>query len=459
MNGWAPKLRRSLAAAVLGACATTVLLSPAPSAADTTAYRFQYLCRNGALLPGVQPQKIEVQVSIPTSVRVGERIPLEWKVLTESPLFSSAKFPSGGRLSITGRVNVTGLLQGDLDSTGSKDEGELAPGARLELPAGLSGSVATSKEGKLSITPGDLLFDFTPPAENVLVNDATNLKQPSDRVQGPTEYFGGGWVYSGKDVRAGWGDLNEDVHATTVVGDTAVVDFVGTGIEFWSERSEDTGNIEIYVDAAPGGATPPIEVHPYEAGVPRTQPLTQELLWSKRDLTYGDHRVTFRKSADEGDQQRYLVMDRLNLITGALPTPPKYFRTTCKYQGTALPTVVQVLPAASSGSNGGNNGNNNDENQQVSDGDDSARGVIVLSGGGSGHGAPTETASPTPKASKTSKARSTPQVRVTPRGGAHTGEAPEQDPRPGAFIAYGSVLLLGSVAGGLVLRRRRGRAA
>lgn len=96
-------------------------------------------------------------MSIPKTVRVGERLALEW-TLSDSPFASPAVFKAGGRLMATGTVDVVGLWQGKLDSSGSKDQGNLALGGPLELPTAISGSVATTKEGKLSITPKSLIL-------------------------------------------------------------------------------------------------------------------------------------------------------------------------------------------------------------------------------------------------------------------------------------------------------------
>ncbi|MET8162397.1 hypothetical protein ABZT47_39070 [Sphaerisporangium sp. NPDC005289] len=446
MNGWAPKLRRSLAAAALVACAGAVALPVAPGNADTGYHHYPYTCINGAFIPRGGPQPIQVEIAIPKTVRVGERIAVDW-TMTASPLVSSNHFPAGGRLSATATVDVGGLWQGKLDSTGTKEQAELQPGGRLEMPTAISGSVSTTKEGKLYIIPRLLTLTFTPPASTVRVNDSDAAPHNGDPHQHGPIVYKGNWFYAGD--RAQYGDYENDLHATKDQNDTAEVKFLGNRIKYIGERVETVGKVAVYVD----GVRESVDIDA-EDPAPQDKPKAQQVLWSK-DLPYGDHTVKFQNLAEPGT---HMAVDAFEFTTTELASPPSMFSAVCYYEGEPATVTVDVLPAANGGSNGGNDGNSSG-NQHISDGDDSARGVIVLSGGGSGHGAPTETASPTPKASKTSKARSTPQVRVTPRGGAHTGEAPEQDPRPGAFIAYGSVLLLGSVAGGLVLRRRRGRAA
>ncbi len=423
-----------------------------PSSAETVYHHFPYTCTDGALRRG---SNLEVEVAIPKSVRVGERIPLQW-TLSQSPLASSAKFKAGGRLYVTATVDVGGLWQGKLDSTGSKEQSELALGGPLELPTAISGAVSTTKEGKLFITPRDLAFDFTPPADTVKIND-TDLpnEQPSTgpHAHPPVNYLGE-WVYSGKGDRAGLGDYQEDVHASNKNGTTAEMTFVGTGIEYIAERASNLGEVQIEVrpKLPSDGAPPVVKVDAFDKDTAPTKPKAQEILYSKKGLRYGDYKITLTNLAAD---DTYMVVDAFNVITETLSVPPSYFRTNCRYTGTSPAATVDVVAAAANngdGSNGGNNGNG-----QVTDGDDSARGVIVLSGGGQGHGAPTATATATKtaKATKTSKATKTPQVRVTPKGGAHTGEAPGRDTSAPLLIGYGTTLALGGVVGGLALRRRR----
>ncbi|MGW4644502.1 hypothetical protein ACWEN6_38700 [Sphaerisporangium sp. NPDC004334] len=451
MNGWAPKLRRSLAAVVLGGSAAIMAFPASTGSADTAYHHFEYTCTDGALLPPGQ-RRLQVQVAVPTTVKVGERIPLEW-TLDESPLASSGNFPAGGRLFVTGTADVAGLFQGKLDSTGTKDQAELRLSGPLELPTAMLGSVGSTKEGRLLITPRDLAFDFIPPQQTVVLND-TNTG-----TQGPIVYSAA-WSSSGGEERKDFGDYLGDVHQTTTAKETVTISFTGTGIEYVTERHPEMGAVGVALDGVSVHPDPAPDASREADGQKVTTRKGQQVLWSVHNLEYKKHDLTLTNEAPTG---KYMLVDAFKVITDQISIPPYHFRTNCHFTGNPRAMVVDVVPAQNNQSGGNNNdGNNsNNGNQHISDGDDSARGVIVLSGGGSGHGAPTETASPTPKASKTSKgskASSTPQVRVTPRGGAHTGEAPEQDPRPGAFIAYGSVLLLGSVAGGLVLRRRRGRA-
>jgi hypothetical protein len=72
---------------------------------------------------------------------------------------------------------------------------------------------------------------------------------------------------------------------------------------------------------------------------------------------------------------------------------------------------------------------------------------------------PTKSATPTPQTThtvyKTVTHEATKTERVTPKGGAATGGGGEAGPDGRLFIGIGSVLILGAVLGGMVLRRRR----
>lgn len=358
----------------------------------------------------------------------------------------------------TGTVDVVGLWQGKLDSSGSKDQGNLALGGPLELPTAISGSVATTKEGKLSITPKSLILDFIPPADKITVNDDNPSSSPG--VGGwhwrPVIGYSPQWSYSDSSEPARHDDYQQDVHWTNVPERMVSVTFVGTGLEYVTERFSDMGKVQIKIDNDAPLATQPNASLEADNVTKVTTRKSQQVLWSVHNLPYKEHTVTVTNKADPGN---YMLLDAFNIITDQLSNPPatEIFRTKCDYVGNPVTATVDVVAASGSGdgSNGGNNGNNNGKGQ-ITDGDDSDRGVIVLSGGGQGHGAPTATATATKtaKPTKTSKATKTPQVRVTPKGGAHTGEAPENGSAP-LLIGYGTTLALGGVVGGLALRRRR----
>lgn len=445
MSGRAIRFRGVLAASAIAACTGVCLQTPA--AADTRHYIYEYTCDKGALLLADGPKKITVDVTIPTSVRVGERIPVDW-TLSDSPLAASAAFKAGGRLIATGASGVKGLWSGRLDSTGHKDQAVLAKNGSLELPSAISGSVTTTEAGKLTITPGDLVLDFVPPAETIKFNDNGDIDgEPSatePHKHGPITYNGSSWFRAAD--RSAYKDYKDDLHATAKKDDSVSVTFVGTGLAYIGERVETVGEFEVYVGT---GTQPLTKVNAHDPA-PEATPKAQEVLWSKTDFPYGEHTVRFRNVAPDNT---VMAVDAFDVITRELTTPPEYFRTTCTTK-TVKSATVEVLPAPTPTSTSTSPGGNG----HITDGDDSGRGVNVLSGGGQGHGAPTATATATVTRKPTSTPSRTPQVRVTPKGGAQTGEAPRDDTAAPLLIGYGTVLTVAGVAGG-VLRRRRRRTA
>ncbi|GII79780.1 hypothetical protein Sru01_47620 [Sphaerisporangium rufum] len=450
MNGWSSRISGTIAAGLLVAGTGTVLLPAAPATAESVVYGYQYRCEGGAHLnfPGAT---IEVRVEIPKSVKVGERIPLQW-TLDRSPLASHDRYKAGGRLIATATVDVAGVWQGKLDSTGGKDQAELAKGGPLELPAAIAGSVGATAEGKLAITPRQLLLDFVPPADTVRVNDTDDPGEPratGDHTHGPIQYRGK-WFYSDKTQPDRAGDHQQDLHATETTGDTATVNFTGTKIAYIGERVSTVGKVEITVDGKD-----PVQVNAHDEA-PHDRPKAQETLWTSKELAYGDHTVTVKNL---GGPAPVMAVDAFDVSTGTLSYPPGYFHTTCTYSGIATSVIVDVLPAGTGNGDGGDDGGDDGDGGggnggQVGDGDgdDSARGIVVVQ-------APVRrvTPSPSPSRTPTRSPSSTPQVRVTPRGGAHTGEAVAATSPAPLLVGYGSLLALGGLAGALALRRRTGR--
>ncbi|RCG31830.1 hypothetical protein DQ384_09895 [Sphaerisporangium album] len=418
------------------------------SVADTDNFAYTYSCKRK--LSDVY-ETLKVQVSVPKSVHVGEPLAVTWNV-TSSDVTSPASFKAGGKVSFTGSVVVDGLWKGELDSDGTKDQAELASGQKLVLPSGVSGAVSTTKEGKITVIPKDVVIDFTPPAGSALINDDAGDTEPESPGAGNHDHeaikYTGKWFYSGETDPSRAGDHEKDVHATDQVSDRALVTFVGTGIEYITERYKDMGAVEIRLDKE---SAPSVERDASKDvnGSPAEERESKQVLWSVHDLPYGEHRLwLINKAAAPG---KYMLVDAFNVITDPLSSPAEYYRATCTSNDDLMPVTVDVLPPVKDSNDG-----NNDGDGHISDGDDSVRGVVVLSGGGQGHGAPTATATATKTVTPKPKASSTPQVRVTPKGGAHTGEASDRDNGTASLlIGYGTALALGGLGGRLLLRRRR----
>jgi hypothetical protein len=130
----------------------------------------------------------------------------------------------------------------------------------------------------------------TPPVSSTLVND----------TNGGLAYTGSGWFYS---AGRGLGDVQDDVHATTVNGDSVSYIFTGSAISYISETNADEGSVQVYLDG-----TLQATVNAYSA----TRQV-QQALWSKSGLTSGSHTVKLVKASGT-----YLLLDALVFT----PLPP-----------------------------------------------------------------------------------------------------------------------------------------
>ncbi|MBN1130209.1 MAG: discoidin domain-containing protein, partial [Chitinispirillaceae bacterium] len=88
-----------------------------------------------------------------------------------------------------------------------------------------------------------------------------------------------GWYYSGG---RGLGDYNDDGHFSTVIGDSCVFTFNGTGIDYLSERYSDMGNVDVYIDG-----TFRQNVNLYVSGSRQVQ----QAVYSITTLSAGSHRI------------------------------------------------------------------------------------------------------------------------------------------------------------------------
>ncbi|MFI6324788.1 alpha-L-fucosidase [Nonomuraea sp. NPDC050556] len=93
-------------------------------------------------------------------------------------------------------------------------------------------------------------------------------------------------------------DLNNDVHFTMTDGDAFSYTFTGTGIDFRSEKHSDQGLTDFYLDGV------------FQATVDTTNPtrLSQQLLYSRRDLTNGQHTLKAVKRSGQ-----FMLVDRIDI--------------------------------------------------------------------------------------------------------------------------------------------------
>ncbi|MEU4339251.1 carbohydrate-binding protein [Micromonospora lupini] len=117
--------------------------------------------------------------------------------------------------------------------------------------------------------------------------------------------YDSGWRLTSK---RGVGDYNDDTHHTSVVGAVASYTFVGTGVEYITERNGDTGNVDVYLDDVFQA-----NVDLYVTG-PRQ---VRQVVFAKYGLPDGRHtiRIVNKSSPKIG------IIDALRILAGT-PTPP-----------------------------------------------------------------------------------------------------------------------------------------
>ncbi|MGV9770694.1 hypothetical protein [Streptosporangium sp. NPDC003464] len=438
------------------AVSSLVVISSSQSLAEVTNnYFYNYTC-TGDLVPGAN-KTVKVKLSIPQSIQLGKPLEVGWS-LSESPLVSPGNYSTASRLAATGTAGISGLWDGTLDSSGTKEFGTLKQGDKLELPSLSVGSAATGSEGEVKVKPGNLkfTFSFTPPESNVKVNDTDDQNEQahgaSGSTHGPIAYVGT-WGYSSKRkatnpeifAPSDPGDHLDDVHFSTVNGNFVQVKFTGTGIEYITERDDDMGVVNITVD----NETNPTRVDASKKSDGTEMPddkvgdkLGQQILWSRTDLEYGEHTVKLEKA-----DGKHMVVDAFNLITKKFTSPLKLVETTCTPPANAEVVTVKVEKVSASPSP------TPTTRTPTPTPTTSPRPTITV----------TTTPASTPKPTLTVTATVTPtratptapQVTVTPTGGAQTGEAPDDGPSGMGLIGGGTAMVLGSVLGGVALKRRR----
>jgi hypothetical protein len=107
--------------------------------------------------------------------------------------------------------------------------------------------------------------------------------------------YAGSWYDS---TGRGLGDYDNDVHATTVNGDTVTVTFYGSAISFLTEKYSDEGTIGVSLD---GTAEPAVNANAATRSA-------QQVVYSVTGLAAGLHQLTLTKESGT-----YLVVDRFDV--------------------------------------------------------------------------------------------------------------------------------------------------
>lgn len=447
MNRW----RKTLIAASVGMAASAAFVAtPAPGQAQASLIA-KYLCTGG--VAGTSGG-VQVEAVVTPRLRDG-MLDVDWSLryLSDKRFGSPGFFAEGSTLDLEGVVDITGAWYGQLRPQGSETQRALEPGHQLKLPSGLSDAGSVQRSGKIRVKPGALTVRFTPAQGEVMVNNDKD-----------TIAYTGTWhrIHPGEH----YDDHLYDLHRTDGLDARATLKFTGTKVAYIGRREPGLGPISVLLDGKT--VTDPL-VQPgkrRDGGEP-TGTESKEVLWESHDLEYGPHTIEVVNA-----EAKTAYLDAFRVTTGEITESPKYNEATCVLQGdpgaieltvpgkspSPTPTVTRTpdpsvtpttphptLPTPTGGttppvvpSNPYNPG----------PGDN----VAVVSTSPRPTRTTTVTATPKPTTTRFVKA----QVLKTPKGGVDTGEAPETG-GAGSYglIAGGSVLLMGSATGGLLLRRRR----
>lgn len=435
--------RKAMIAGVAGLIGGALLALPMTSArAEAVEVDLNYSCTGGVAPPG--GVNLKVTLTLQTALTVGQPLDVKWGIAYKdlTRFLSPGLFQPGARVSATGVVGIGGLWSGELESLGSNEQELLQNGGQLALPGLISGAVTTTAPGVISITPRRLYVDFTPPVAETIVNDDS-----------PTVNYDPAWT-DYNDRPAHFHDIHEDVHATEADGATLTFPFTGTGVDFISEQDTRAGQVQFSVDGQPG-----VPATADSSKEPDGDPVVVEnqgnhTLWGMRGLAYGPHTLTVTKL-----DSKWAMVDGFKVVTDELADPPEQFRSTC--QPVPTPAAVRVVVGAGNVGTSPSTGASSDPSSSST-----PNASVTPSSSGSGTvdqdtvnpltsvvvlGSPTPTATvtltPTPTAA---------QVKVTPKGGAATGEAPEQERASAAlFVGSGGAMLFVGLFSGVALLRRR----
>ncbi|TMR23204.1 hypothetical protein ETD86_08850 [Nonomuraea turkmeniaca] len=450
MSRW----RKALIAASVGVAASAAFVMT-PADAQSFNLVVGYRCTGG--IAGNGPVTLEARVNIPTAVQVGGSMNLAWTLrYTGNRRFMSPDYYEAGALtSVRANMELNGAWNGILTADGTRAQAALQPNVRVETPEGLSSSAHLTEEGVIQLRPRGMTVDFLPPEGVTVVNN-----DKLDRVS-----YSGSWAHD-SSTREEYHDYLRDVHTLTNpgVGDSASITFRGTGFEYIGRRMPDVSRVRVTVDDDTSGEVDPTKT---TSGQPTNAIEGNQSLWKRTDLDYGEHTVTI-----EALDNAPIHLDAFKLHTRSMIEPPTLHRSTCVV--TSAPDVVEIVvggtstPTSSptwtpttdptstgtptngtSPSNTPTTGTPNPTSQYTHPG------VVVVVPGVVSTATPTTSTTTSVKPTATKYVR--PQVAKTPKGGVETGEAPDPPMDTGAYglIASGSVMIMGSAAGGLLFWRRR----
>ncbi|MEV0967086.1 hypothetical protein [Microtetraspora glauca] len=460
-----------MAASVLGLAGAAAIVVPSMSAGASTAELVvDYACTGGVAGTGSGVVNLRTKVTIPTTLNVGDPLNIGWDLNYKdvTRFGAPALLPNGGKIEVTGNVQLSGAWEGVLKPMGNVDqEAPLVKGSPLKLPEGISDFAHTDRVGVVKVTPRKLFVDFRPPASEIMVND-----------DDPGITYSADWD-DHNDQLSQNNDYHLDLHRTTKAGAWASYTFTGTGVEYVAQKDQRAGPVDIFIDGVAG--TPPrIDPSKNDDGTQVNDANKGgQTLWRFRGLPYGQHTITVTNVEDG----KWGQLDAFRVITRELVNPPKEYRAECNLVSAPVSVNVNIgeggtAPTSPGGSQSADpSDSGNPSGSPSTSPSATASGSTTPTPGNSssppttGNGStstPTDSkltsvvvlGSPTPTATTTiTLPATTPtaaQVKVTPKGGAQTGEAPETSRASAALlIGSGGAMVIGGVFSGIVLLRRR----
>ncbi|MGN9786982.1 hypothetical protein ACTMTF_36555 [Nonomuraea sp. ZG12] len=445
MSRW----RKAWIAATFGLAASASFVA-IPAEAETFSLVVDYSCTGG--IAGSATVNLKARVQIPTTVQQGGMLKLGWSIeqVGTTRFKSPDYYAEGAQVSLIGNVKLDGAWNGTLEAHGSEEQGALKPHLPLTPPEGLSSEAHMTESGVIKLTPQAMSVDFVPPAGEVVINN-----------DDPRVIYRHNWALQpGTNVE--YGDWLRDVHMTTTRKDEAIIRFRGTGFEYIGREQPGLGQVRVIIDDDNGTVVDPTLD---SSGNPTASIKGNVSLWERTDLPYGLHTARIR-SIDDG---KPIYLDAFKLHTRELIDPPTEHRSTCTI--TNNPGTVEITVGGGTTPDPTDEPTDDPTDEPTDDpnpdpdpdpGDDTppqhnafptGNHVTVVVPGSTKSPTPSPSASASPTPTKA-------QVANTPKGGVDTGEAPEPGAAgPYGLIAGGSLMLAGSVTGGLLLRRRRARHA
>ncbi|MFD1537358.1 hypothetical protein [Nonomuraea guangzhouensis] len=442
MSRW----RKALIAASVGMAASAAfVVTSTPGEAESSLVA-KYLCTGG-----VAGSSVQLEATITPRLTEGGMLNVGWALKYQGTrrFGSPGFFPAGSTLNLEGVVDISGAWTGQLRPKGSKDQADLVPGDQLVLPEGLSDAGSVQRSGTVRVKPGALVVRFKPAEGEVMVNNHKSvISYTSDWSRIHTEEEFGDHLY--------------DLHKTTTKDGVAKLSFIGTQVAYISRRERDLSDVQVRLD---GDTVTDGLVEPGKdrSGTEMTGTEAQEVLWESPVLDYGPHTIEVVNT-----EARTAYVDAFKVTTGDLDEPPTHNQATCTLQGdpgaievtvpgatpnsptptpTPTPTPPTSTPTTKPSGSATPSSTPTVSYPNVNPGIDRNL-VSVVPGGVS-----TSTATPKPTTTKTKYVKA--QVAKTPKGGVDSGVAPEPGRGSYGLIAGGSMLLMGSVTGGLLLRRRK----